>query len=73
MRNRLISGPPIFFERFTFPREHRNAARRDRLDRIAALITPHTRLVSLTTPHNPTGGTLTKKDILDVADAIGDR
>ena len=40
---------------------------------LAALINDRTKLIILNSPHNPTGGTLTKKDILDVADAIGDR
>ena len=40
---------------------------------LAALITDRTKLIILNSPHNPTGGTLTKKDILDIADAIGDR
>jgi aspartate/methionine/tyrosine aminotransferase len=40
---------------------------------LASLITDHTRLIILNSPHNPTGGILTKKDILDIAEAIGDR
>jgi aspartate aminotransferase len=40
---------------------------------LASLITDRTRLIILNSPHNPTGGVLTKKDILDIADAIGDR
>ena len=40
---------------------------------LASLITGHTRLIILNSPHNPTGGILTKKDILDIAEAIGDR
>jgi aspartate aminotransferase len=40
---------------------------------LASLITDRTKLIILNSPHNPTGGMLTKKDILDVADAIGDR
>src|SRR5215813_11037469 len=40
---------------------------------LASLINDHTRLIILNSPHNPTGGILTKKDILDIADAIGDR
>jgi aspartate/methionine/tyrosine aminotransferase len=40
---------------------------------LASLITDRTRLIILNSPHNPTGGVLTKDDILDVADAIGDR
>jgi aspartate aminotransferase len=40
---------------------------------LASLITDRTRLIILNSPHNPTGGVLTKRDILDIADAIGDR
>ena len=40
---------------------------------LASLITDRTKLIILNSPHNPTGGVLTKKDILEVADAIGDR
>ncbi|MBZ5547058.1 MAG: pyridoxal phosphate-dependent aminotransferase [Acidobacteriia bacterium] len=40
---------------------------------LASLINDRTKLIILNSPHNPTGGMLTKKDILDVADAIGDR
>ena len=40
---------------------------------LASLINEHTRLIILNSPHNPTGGILTKKDILEIAEAIGDR
>ena len=40
---------------------------------LASKITNHTRLIVLNSPHNPTGGVLTKKDLLAVAEAIGDR
>jgi len=40
---------------------------------LASLITDHTRLIILNSPHNPTGGILTKSDIFDIAEAIGDR
>jgi len=40
---------------------------------LASLITDRTRLIILNSPHNPTGGTLTKKDIFAIAEAIGDR
>jgi aspartate/methionine/tyrosine aminotransferase len=39
----------------------------------ASLITDRTRLIILNSPQNPTGGVLTKKDVLAIADAIGDR
>jgi aspartate/methionine/tyrosine aminotransferase len=40
---------------------------------LASLITDRTKLIILNSPHNPTGGVLTKKDILTIAEAIGDR
>ncbi len=43
------------------------------VDELAALITDRTKLIILNSPHNPTGGILTKKDILGIAEAIGDR
>ena len=39
----------------------------------ASLITDRTKLIILNSPQNPTGGVLTKKDVLAIADAIGDR
>jgi aspartate/methionine/tyrosine aminotransferase len=43
------------------------------VNELASLITDRTKLIILNSPHNPTGGVLTKQDILDVAEAIGDR
>ncbi len=40
---------------------------------LASLITDRTKLIILNSPHNPTGGVLTKRDIFDVADAISGR
>ena len=40
---------------------------------LASLITDRTKLIILNSPHNPTGGVLTRKDILEIAEAIGDR
>ncbi len=40
---------------------------------LASLINDRTRLIILNSPQNPTGGVLNKKDIHDIADAIGDR
>jgi aspartate aminotransferase len=40
---------------------------------LASLITDRTKLIILNSPHNPTGGVLTKKDIFEIAEAIGDR
>jgi aspartate/methionine/tyrosine aminotransferase len=40
---------------------------------LASLINDRTKLIILNSPHNPTGGVLTKKDILQIAEAIGDR
>ncbi len=38
------------------------------IDKLAALVKPETKLISLTTPHNPTGTTLTKNDLRAAAD-----
>src|ERR1700677_4749465 len=35
---------------------------------LASLITDRTKLIVLNSPHNPTGGVLTKKDILEIAE-----
>jgi aspartate/methionine/tyrosine aminotransferase len=43
------------------------------VDELAGLITDRTRLIILNSPHNPTGGVLSSKDIGDIAEAIGDR
>ena len=40
---------------------------------LASLISDRTKLIILNSPHNPTGGMLTKRDILAIAEAIGDR
>jgi aspartate/methionine/tyrosine aminotransferase len=40
---------------------------------LASLISDRTKLIILNSPHNPTGGTLTQKDVLEIAEAIGDR
>jgi aspartate aminotransferase len=43
------------------------------VDELAHLINDHTRLVVLNSPHNPTGGVLSKRDLEQIAAAIGDR
>jgi aspartate/methionine/tyrosine aminotransferase len=43
------------------------------VDELAGLITDRTRLIIINSPHNPTGGVLTKNDIHDIAAAIADR
>ncbi len=43
------------------------------VDELASLINDRTRLIILNSPQNPTGGVLSKQDIRDIADAIGDR
>jgi aspartate/methionine/tyrosine aminotransferase len=43
------------------------------VNEFASLISDRTRLIILNSPQNPTGGVLTKKDVLAIADAIGDR
>src|SRR5258707_3160855 len=43
------------------------------LDQLAALINDRTRLIILNSPQNPTGGVLDRKEIEQIARAIGDR
>jgi aspartate/methionine/tyrosine aminotransferase len=43
------------------------------VDELASLINDRTRLIIINSPQNPTGGVLSKRDIQDIADAIGDR
>ena len=43
------------------------------VNELASLITDRTRMIILNSPQNPTGGVLSKQDILDIAAAIGDR
>jgi aspartate aminotransferase len=40
---------------------------------LASLINDRTKLIILNSPQNPTGGVLSRSDIHDIADAIGDR
>jgi aspartate aminotransferase len=42
------------------------------VDELANLITDRTKLIILNSPHNPTGGVLSKRDIEGIAEAIGD-
>src|SRR5690242_8835014 len=43
------------------------------VNELASLITDRTKLIILNSPQNPTGGVLNKRDILDIAQVIGDR
>jgi|SRR6516225_499433 aspartate aminotransferase len=43
------------------------------VNELVSLINDRTRLIILNSPQNPTGGVLSKNDIHDIADAIGDR
>src|SRR5438876_1802722 len=43
------------------------------VDELASLINDHTKLIILNSPQNPTGGVLSKQQIRDIAEAIGDR
>jgi len=43
------------------------------VDELTALITDRTRLIILNSPQNPTGGVMSRQDIRDIAEAIGDR
>ena len=40
---------------------------------LASLLTDQTKLIILNSPQNPTGGVLSRRDIHDIAEAIGDR
>ena len=43
------------------------------VDELLSLMTDKTRLIILNSPHNPTGGVLSRENIRDIAQAIGDR
>ena len=43
------------------------------VDELAALISDRTKLIIINSPQNPTGGVLSKQDIRDIAEAVGDR
>lgn len=43
------------------------------VDELASLISDRTKLIILNSPHNPTGGVLRKRDIQQIAEAIGER
>ena len=43
------------------------------IDELASLITPRTKMIILNSPHNPTGGTMSERDLEALAEAIGDR
>jgi len=43
------------------------------VDELASLINNRTKLIILNSPHNPTGGVMSRKDVEGVAEAIGDR
>ncbi len=43
------------------------------VNELADLITDRTKLIILNSPHNPTGGVLSKQELHDIAEAIGER
>lgn len=43
------------------------------VDELASLITDRTKLIIINSPQNPTGGVLSRQDIHDIAEVIGDR
>lgn len=43
------------------------------VDELTSLITDRTKLIVLNSPHNPTGGVLSERDIRAIAEAIGER
>ncbi|HVO62956.1 MAG TPA: pyridoxal phosphate-dependent aminotransferase [Terriglobales bacterium] len=46
---------------------------RQDVNELASLITDRTKLIIINSPQNPTGGVLSRRDIHDIAEAIGDR
>lgn len=73
-------GFPIYESMISFLRAkpvpvHLREENNFRLDvnELADGITDRTRLIVLNSPHNPTGGVLSERDIRDIAAAIGDR
>jgi aspartate aminotransferase len=52
-------------------REERNFSLE--VNELASLINDHTKLIILNSPQNPTGGVLERRDIEQIAEAIGDR
>ncbi len=52
---------------------HERLGWRPDVDEIASLITPKTRAIYLNSPHNPTGGVLTKPDLERLADLARER
>ena len=63
----LETPQAIGCETVTLNLEFERGFRFDR-DRLASLVGPGTKLISLTTPHNPTGVTLTEEDLRSVSD-----
>src|SRR5215469_44379 len=43
------------------------------VNELASLMTERTKLIIINSPQNPTGGVLSRRDIHDIAEAIGDR
>src|SRR5882672_2263909 len=43
------------------------------VNELSSLINEHTRLIILNSPHNPTGGVLSRKNVHEIAEVIGDR
>ena len=43
------------------------------IQELASRITDRTKLIIINSPHNPTGGILTRNDVTEIAEAIGDR
>lgn len=43
------------------------------IDELSGLINDKTRLIILNSPHNPTGGVLSERNVHDIAEAIGER
>ena len=64
---RFTGGTPV-----PYPLREENDFRFDP-DELRALVTPKTKLIIFNSPHNPTGGVLTKEDITAIADIARER
>ncbi|MEO8169811.1 MAG: methionine aminotransferase, partial [Oxalobacteraceae bacterium] len=61
----LAGGVPVFVQMEIGPRGYSVP-----WDALAAAITPKTRMIIINSPHNPTGSTLSKKDLLALAEIV---
>lgn len=64
---RFAGGVPV-----PLPLREENAFRLD-VNELRSLLSPRTKLLILNSPHNPTGGVLTREDITAIADLVRER